>query len=188
MASDPASLVERNLQRGWRLGLPSGQAVAKAMHLTPLKDSEILIGKAVDVQDPGVTPTPIAQIAGGAFKKNCPLWTYILAEAARNKTPVNVPVSGPTLSVTTPQLGPVGGRIVAEVILGLMFGDPSSILSLDPLWDPVDGAGLRAQGHRGLRPRGRAGAALGQGRRPSPPSPRCPSPRSARRPAGRPRR
>ena len=45
VASDPSSLPLRNLLRGWRLGLPSGQSVAKAMGVTPLKDSDILIGK-----------------------------------------------------------------------------------------------------------------------------------------------
>jgi hypothetical protein len=139
VASDPPSLPLRNLERGWRLGLPSGQSVAHAMGLTPLTDAEILIGKAVDVQDPGVTPTPIDQIANGVFKKNCPLWTYILAEAAHHITPVAIPVSGPATTVTTPQLGPVGGRIVAEVIVGLVFGDPASVLSLDPTWAPTTG-------------------------------------------------
>ena len=38
--------------------------------------------------------------------------------------------------ITTPQLGPVGGRIVAEVFLGLMFGDNDSFLSADPNWIP----------------------------------------------------
>jgi hypothetical protein len=31
------------------------------------------------------------------------------------------------VKVTTPRLGPVGGRIVAEVFLGLMFGDNTSV-------------------------------------------------------------
>jgi hypothetical protein len=39
--------------------------------------------------------------------------------------------------VTTPQLGPVGGRIVATVFLGLMFADPYSYLSEDPNWKPA---------------------------------------------------
>ena len=33
-------------------------------------------------------------------------------------------------------LGPVGGRIVAEVLLGLLVGDPKSYLSQDPDWRP----------------------------------------------------
>lgn len=41
--------------------------------------------------------------------------------------------------INTPQLGPAGGRIVAEVFLGMMFADASSMLSFDPNWAPVTG-------------------------------------------------
>ena len=37
------------------------------------------------------------------------------------------------------QLGPVGGRIVAEVLVGLLAGDPLSFLSVDPTWQPTLG-------------------------------------------------
>ena len=139
----PPSLPRRNLERGWRLGLPSGQAVARAMQVPVLDDSEILIGKAVDQQDPGVVPIPIDQIANGAFANNCPLWTYILAEAAQNRPEVAIPTTGGPATITTPQLGPVGGRIVAEAILGLLFGDGWSMLSRDPHWRPVSGADFK---------------------------------------------
>jgi hypothetical protein len=141
VASNPASLALRNLERGWRLGLPSGQAVARAMHQTPLPDEKIIVGRAVDDPDPTGDPqVPIASIANGAFKGNCPLWTYILAEARQFQTAVNIPANGaPAGGINTPQLGPVGGRIVAEVFLGMMFGDASSVLSLDPNWAPVTG-------------------------------------------------
>ena len=43
------------------------------------------------------------------------------------------------ISINTPKLGPVGGRIVAEVFLGLLSGDKSSFLNLDPLWHPKTG-------------------------------------------------
>jgi hypothetical protein len=143
VASDPPSLLLRNLERGWRLGLPSGQSVAKAMQLTPLDDSQILIGKAVDTPDAGEQPVAINTIANGAFAKNCPLWTYVLAEAARNKAAVTIPVTGAPGPISTPQLGPVGGRIVSEVILGLIFGDNLSMLSLDPHWAPVTGPNFK---------------------------------------------
>jgi hypothetical protein len=110
------------------------------MRIAPLNDDEILIGKAVDQQDAGVNPVPIVQIANGVFANNCPLWAYILAEAAQHKTSVAIPVANGPATISTPQLGPVGGRIVAEVILGLMFGDGSSMLSLDPQFIPVTGA------------------------------------------------
>jgi hypothetical protein len=142
VASNPASLALRNLERSWRLGLPSGQAVARAMNLTPLSDDEIIIGKAVDEPGAGDPQVKIASIANGVFAGNCPLWAYILAEARQNVTDMAIPATGGPATVRTPQLGPVGGRIVAEVFLGMMFGDNSSVLSLDPQWTPVTGSGF----------------------------------------------
>lgn len=139
VASNPASLALRNLERSWALKLPSGQAVARAMHLTPLTDDKIIIGKAVDEPGPDDPQTKIATIANGVFAGNCPLWTYILAEARYNQASVTIPATGGPSTIKTPQLGPVGGRIVAEVFLGMMFGDNSSVLSLDPHWAPVTG-------------------------------------------------
>ena len=137
VASHPASLAQRNLERGWRLGLPSGQSVARAMRVRPLRDDQILIGKAEDKPD-----APLGSIASlpelKAFANNCPLWTYVLAEAMNHRESVKIPVSEGG-SINTPRLGPVGGRIVAEVFLGLLFGDPNSLLRLDPYWHPAQG-------------------------------------------------
>ena len=36
-------------------------------------------------------------------------------------------------------LGPVGGRIVGEVIVGLVEGDSQSYLTQDPTWTPTYG-------------------------------------------------
>jgi hypothetical protein len=137
VAANPSSLAQRNLERGWRLGLPNGQHVASAMGVKPLDDKDILIGKGVDVPDKGEDPVSIDTVAP-VFKNNCPLWTYILAEAMlKPQATFPIPVKGtPPISITTPQLGPVGGRIVAEVFLGLLFGDNHSLLSLDPTWKP----------------------------------------------------
>ncbi|SFJ64798.1 peroxidase family protein [Bradyrhizobium sp. cf659] len=140
VASNPSSLALRNLERSWRLGLPSGQAVARAMNLTPLTDDQIIIGKAVDEPGPDDPQVQIASIANGVFAGNCPLWAYILAEARQFQTAVTIPATGAPGPINTPQLGPVGGRIVAEVFLGMMFGDNSSVLSLDPQWTPVTGS------------------------------------------------
>jgi hypothetical protein len=140
VASDPPpSLAARNLLRGWRLGLPSGQHVAYRMGLAPLADEEILIGKAVDAPD---APLPNILTVSPAFKGNCPLWTYILAEAMHHKEPVKLPVIE-DVTVKTPRLGPVGGRIVAEVFLGLMFNDRHSLLTLAPRWQPAQGKDYR---------------------------------------------
>jgi hypothetical protein len=134
VAPPPSSLAFRNLERGFRMGLPSGQAVARAMNMTPLDDDHILIGKGVDKPAKDEKPVSIATI-DPVFKDNCPLWTYVLAEAMQNQETVKIPVKE-NVSITTPRLGPVGGRTVAEVFLGLIFGDRNSLLSLDPQWHP----------------------------------------------------
>src|SRR5439155_24306257 len=124
------SSADRNRMRGLQSRLPSDQAVARSMGNQPHKDTEIFIGKAVDGKKPGdITSLP------NVFRGNCPLWVYILAEAMHHQHSVKIPVRE-NIMVKTPRLGPVGGRIVAEVFLGLMFGDKSSFLSLDPLWQP----------------------------------------------------
>jgi hypothetical protein len=118
------------------------------MAIEPLADADIIIGKAVDAPEDGDVVGPIIDAVtakggdGKAFADNCPLWTYVLAEAATNKTNMAIPITGGGTR-STPQLGPVGGHIVAEVFLGLLFGDGMSYLSLDPLWKPVSGAGFR---------------------------------------------
>lgn len=55
---------------------------------------------------------------------NTPLWYYILYEAKELKG--------------GKRLGPVGSRIVAEVIIGLIQGDKTSFLNQDPKWVPKD--------------------------------------------------
>ena len=84
---------------------------------------------------------PSIPLTGYRYSRgNCPLWTYILAEAFHNQELVQIPVTeGKT--ITTPRLGPVGGHIVAEVFLGLMFGDNASFLNLEPNWQPPQGPG-----------------------------------------------
>jgi hypothetical protein len=129
VATNPSSLAQRNLERAWRLGLPSGQAVARAMRIKPLEDKEIVIGKALDTPE-----EPVKTIADApkVFAHNCPLWTYILAEAMRYPEAVKIPVKE-NVTVNTPRLGPV-------VFLGLLFGDRNSLLSHDPYWRPKKGA------------------------------------------------
>ncbi len=53
-----------------------------------------------------------------------PLWFYILKEAEL------APYNGE-------RLGPVGGRIVAETLVGLLQRDPNSYLYLDAAWKPA---------------------------------------------------
>jgi hypothetical protein len=133
----PPSLGQRNLIRSFELGLPTGQDVARAMGVTPLDDADIMIGKAVDTPGDGDVLGNIASLPDlSAFKGKCPLWTYILAEAVQHKTSMKLSVTE-NMQITTPQLGPVGGRIVAEVFLGMLFGDNDSFLSASPNWTPT---------------------------------------------------
>jgi hypothetical protein len=60
---------------------------------------------------------------GVALENQTPLWYYVLAEAERL-------TDGLTL-------GPVGGRIVGEVFIGLLELDPNSFLSVNPNWRPT---------------------------------------------------
>jgi hypothetical protein len=137
-SNPPASLAARNLLRGAEFGLPSGQAVAKAIGAPILADEDILIGQGVD--HPDAPLKNIVELCGPDFKDNCPLWTYVLAEAMKHQVTVTTPVSEKK-QITTPQLGPVGGRIVAEVFLGLLFADLGSYLAKEPNWVPAHGKG-----------------------------------------------
>ncbi len=134
VASNPSSLPARNLLRGWQMRLPSAQRIAEAMGVHPIKDADILIGKGVDQPAKGEEPISITKVSK-VFENNCPLWAYVLAEAMQHQQSVKIPVKE-NVSITTPMLGAVGGRIVAEVFLGLMFGDNHSLLSLSPNWQP----------------------------------------------------
>lgn len=145
VASDPPhSLAERNLLRGWRMRLPSGQDVARAMGVPVLDDDQIKIGKFTD--PPEIKGNIVGQ-GGDVFKGKCPLWTYILAETRQIDTVVKT--TGADKHISTRRLGPVGGRIVAETIVGIMVGDGSSYLNLNPLWEPE--ASLTVDGRFGLR-------------------------------------
>jgi hypothetical protein len=139
VASDPPlSLAGRNLLRGWRLRLPSGQDVARAMGAPVLEDDDIQIGKFTG--EAGDLKGSVVEVGGAAFAGNCPLWTYVLAETEDVR--VSFKTSDGTKRIHTRRLGPVGGRIVAETFAGLLAGDSQSFLNLDPLWQPslaVDG-------------------------------------------------
>jgi Animal haem peroxidase len=106
-------LPVRTLWRGARMGLPSGQDVAKALHLKPLEPDEI-------APDNGLHTKTLRSYG---FDKNTPLWYYILKEAELRQNGI--------------RLGLVGSRIVADVILGAVHEDPSSYLSVDPAWKPA---------------------------------------------------
>jgi len=118
------SLAERNLIRGWRMGLPSGQEVARYMHVNVIPDAKLRVGKATEEDSPN---NPLLTDISARFAGNAPLWYYVLAEAQQefdgnDDTPI--------------RLGPVGGRIVASVFIGLLVGDNFSFLH-QPSWRPI---------------------------------------------------
>jgi hypothetical protein len=100
----PTVLPQRNLLRQVTWSMPSGQAVAAKMGVTPLINPEL-------------------QEYGHRLDQNTPLWYYALKEA-------QVVASGL-------HLGPVAGRIVAEVLIGLIQSDPNSYLNANPSWTPT---------------------------------------------------
>ena len=108
--ADARSLPRRNLLRGKALGLPSGQRVARRMGIP---SEQILAGDDLGLE---------GELAE-KFGEETPLWYYVLREA-------EVQQKGGE------RLGEVGGRIVAEVLLGLLDGDPLSFLSVEPNWTP----------------------------------------------------
>lgn len=107
------SLASANLRRGAARGLPSGQAVAAAMGITPLPPGAF----------GGVAPHPDSVARDHGFDLETPLWYYILKEA----------------ELAGGRLGEVGSRIVCEVFLGLLEGDPESFLTQSPGWTPTLG-------------------------------------------------
>ena len=123
VASNPSSLAERNLLRGWRMNLPSGQSVAKAMGFAVIPDEKLKVGKAT-AADKNKNKS-ITEVSS-KFKDNAPLWFYVLAEAQQQFVQDDTPI----------RLGPVGGRVVAEVIIGLMINDSHSYLRQDRNFTP----------------------------------------------------
>jgi hypothetical protein len=117
--------------------LPPTVVARTAGAIVALAERNLLRGKRLGLpagQDVaramGVTPLTNAQLgltgADWAKQGKAPLWFYVLKEAE---------LLGGT------QLGPVGGRIVAEVILTILGCDPTSYFNANPAFNP--GAGYR---------------------------------------------
>jgi hypothetical protein len=110
------ALPRLNLQRGRALGLPSGQSIATRMRARQLDETELALGD------------DIKGAARARLLRSTPLWYYILCEAA-----TTLKDGQPTQDS---HLGPVGGRIVAEVLSGLLEGDPTSYRNSPEPWEP----------------------------------------------------
>lgn len=122
-----SSLAERNLLRGHRFGLPSGQAVARAMGVDVLLTGDLQELRWLEYTDPQTGESE--EINDTGLDIETPLWYYILKEAELDDVAQGA------------HLGPVGGRIVAEVIVGLLEGDRLSFVRADPNWKPALGDG-----------------------------------------------
>ena len=103
----PTALAQRTLLRHITWGLPSGQRLAQRMGL------------------PVLTKNDLSELSslGQNLRTSTPLFYYLLREAE--------------LATDGLTLGPVGGRIVGEVIIGLLQLDAGSYLSVDPSWRPT---------------------------------------------------
>lgn len=134
-ASEPAKsilkqLAARNLRRGYRLNIPTAQALIAAVNaagggepIEPLTVDELSAGPAGEA------------VKDGEFVENTPLWYYILLEAEAKANGAH--------------LGALGSRIVAETLVGLVVNDPDSYWaagsgggSWTPDEVPVDGVAV----------------------------------------------
>ncbi|WP_374685929.1 heme peroxidase family protein [Promineifilum sp.] len=96
-------------------------------HLTFALPSGQAVARAMSVTE--LAPADLADLQPLRLHNRTPLWFYVLREA-------DVCEGGQ-------RLGPVGGRIVAEVFIGLLQGDALSYLRQDPHWTPtLPGAAL----------------------------------------------
>jgi len=105
--SPPTALAQRNLLRHLTWKLPSGQAIAFRMGAPVLSREDL-----AELQS--IHPS---------FDRSTPLWYYLRKEA-------EVIHEGR-------QLGPVGGRIVGEVFVGLLQTDSDAYLNAQPDWKPT---------------------------------------------------
>jgi Animal haem peroxidase len=106
-AEPPTALPQRNLLRHLTWQLPSGQRIARYMKVPALSSDDLK-----ELKD-----------FGNNLDQSTPLWYYVLKEAEVMENGL--------------RLGPVGGRIVGEVIIGLLQLDRQSYLSDEPRWRPT---------------------------------------------------
>lgn len=110
------------------MGMPQGEANSLATRnllrsLTMQVPSGQDVAKAMKL--PALEPKDLVDLKAFHLQQRTPLWFYVLRES-------DVVAGGN-------HLGPVGGRIVAEVIAGLILGDGQSYLRQNPGWQPTYG-------------------------------------------------
>jgi len=111
-------LAIRDLLRGYLLRIPTGQAVARALKLPMMHCAEL------EAVAQSANPDQKALLKESGMSCRTPLWFYVLAEASHYN-------SGK-------KLGPVGGAIVASVLIGLVRRSKDSILRYKN-WSPTLG-------------------------------------------------
>ncbi len=126
-----SNVAFRNLARSVLKGIPSGQEIAKKLGEVPYcsKDLEsekppYMFGAALD-GFPNLKNGKSKICNFKDFCDNSPLWFYILMEA--HLTP----------GVKGLHLGPVGGRIVTEVLLDVLERDKESFFNQRENWQPT---------------------------------------------------
>jgi hypothetical protein len=110
------NLAFRNLTRAAMVHLATGQQMAELFGVEPLTAAQLLEGAG------GASLDGLTDAQKSAVTSSTPLWFYVLREAELNNG----------------LLGPVGGRIVAEVFHRAMEGSRTSIVR-EPSWRPVFG-------------------------------------------------
>lgn len=107
------------------LGIPSDEPQSLAQrnlrrHLALRVPSGQRVAKAMGV--PELPREDLADLQPHGLDTRTPLWFYVLREAEK--------------LADGKRLGPVGGRIVVEVFIGVLEGDRHSYLRQDPEWTP----------------------------------------------------
>lgn len=111
------SLATRNLLRGNSFLLPSGDKVAEVMGRPAAEVDKVV--------------SAVGTLSGGKITEGVPLWVYILAEAQEIGRETE-----PGSFDKAEGLGPVGARMVAEVMIGLLELDDRSYLGANRNWLP----------------------------------------------------
>ncbi|MFZ1218520.1 MAG: peroxidase family protein, partial [Chthoniobacterales bacterium] len=112
------------LVRGSKIGLPSGQEMCTAYHILPMNDAQVALN-----------PKTRNFLEERDMLRRTPLWYYILREAevlgAKSEERKQNHLGGECL-------GPVGSRLVMDVLLGALEADGESYLVKDRNWSPPE--------------------------------------------------
>jgi hypothetical protein len=144
------NLAFRNLARGQMLGLPSGESVAEALG-APVLGPDLLWSAGSIMRSerpPGEEDKKELEEVekkrgavrerwiddGSTLRGSTPLWYYVLREAEYYG--VSNKPDDPGIAFGGQHLGPVGSRIVAETLIGLLWYDRGSFLHCMPRFTP----------------------------------------------------